>query len=399
MKLQVQIRQSDLSILIACFTMATIAWGTVFYGHSVYLDAFTRLGPWTTQQITSAILIFWLSSLPGTLSIGYLIDSKGPSSVVLLGALFIGLALIGLGQAEAIWQIFFCYALMGFAYPAIGAAGISATLAPHFSKNFGFALGIALTGASLGGALIPFSIIFFIAIIGFKVTTLVLGLAVLAILFCVSVFFKKKKSKPISTQLPATNAQRFELRILQKPVFWRITVAAALGLGGQVGFLAHQIPIVANKIDALDAAFTVSVVAISAAIGRILIAFISRYISINKLASASYFIQGIGIAIVIFAETFSMMIIACSVAGFVVGGIVMLPPMLIRNAFGSFSYGKNYAIANVILYIFAGISPWLVGLAYASTNSYFFGLCGLVFSQIMAAIVIFRPIITTKTTL
>ena len=94
-----------------------------------------------------------------------------------------------------------------------------------------------------------------------------------------------------------------------------------------------------------------------------------------------------------------MMIIACSVAGFVVGGIVMLPPMLIRNAFGSFSYGKNYAIANVILYIFAGISPWLVGLAYASTNSYFFGLCGLVFSQIIAAIVIFRPIITTKTTL
>ena len=49
-----------------------------------------------------------------------------------------------------------------------------------------------------------------------------------------------------------------------------------------------------------------------------------------------------------------MIVVACSIAGFVVGGIVMLPPMLIRNAFGSFSYGKNYAMANVVLYIFAG---------------------------------------------
>ena len=159
MKIQTKIAQANFSILLACFIMATIAWGTVFYGHSVYLDAFTRLGSWKIQQITTAILIFWFSSLPGTLSIGYLIDSKGPCSMVVLGALFIGLALIGLGQATELWQIFMCYALMGFAYPAIGAAGISATLAPHFSKNFGLALGIALTGASLGGAVIPLSLI------------------------------------------------------------------------------------------------------------------------------------------------------------------------------------------------------------------------------------------------
>ncbi|MFL2934578.1 MAG: hypothetical protein ACJZ2G_06615 [Thalassobaculaceae bacterium] len=70
-----QIRQSDLSILIACFTMATIAWGTVFYGHSVYLDAFTRLGPWTTQQITSAILIF-LALKPARNSIYWLFNRQ-----------------------------------------------------------------------------------------------------------------------------------------------------------------------------------------------------------------------------------------------------------------------------------------------------------------------------------
>jgi cyanate permease len=61
------------------------------------------------------------------------------------------------------------------------------------------------------------------------------------------------------------------------------------------------------------------------------------------------------------------------------------------------SYGKNYAMANVVLYIFAGIGPWLVGVAHVYTNSYTLGLSGLVFSQIIVAIMISRPITLFKT--
>ena len=123
-------------------------------------------------------------------------------------AKLIGPLLIGLGQATELWQIFMCYALMGFAYPAIGAAGISATLAPHFSKNFGLALGIALTGASLGGALIPFCTIFFIGAVGFKTTTLVLGLSVLVVLFCLSILFKYKAPDSVSCLLYTSPSPR-----------------------------------------------------------------------------------------------------------------------------------------------------------------------------------------------
>ena len=387
---KVKIKGLDLKTVIACFIMATAAWGAVFYGHSVYLDSFTRFGTWTTQQIASAILIFWISSLPGTLFVGYLIDSKGPSSVVLLGGICVGLGLVGLGQADKLWKIFICYSLMGFAYPAIGAAGISAILAQRFPKNFGFALGLALTGASLGGAVIPVCTLFFIGVYGFETTTFVLGVLVSVILFCLALFFKYQISQGSSKRTLKFKNKSFSLNILRTPLFWKITIAAALGLGGQVGFLAHQIPIVAGKVDELSAAFTISVVAISAAIGRILIAFASRSISINQLAAASYFVQGVGVASISFSETFFMVIISCSITGFVVGGIVMLPPILIRNAFGSLSYGKNYAMTNVVLYTFAGMSPWLVGLAYASTNSYVFGLHGIVVSQIIAALLIFK---------
>ena len=57
--------------------MAAIAWGSVFYGHSVYLTALTGDGRWSIGQISTGITIFWISSLPGTLFVGYLIDKKG----------------------------------------------------------------------------------------------------------------------------------------------------------------------------------------------------------------------------------------------------------------------------------------------------------------------------------
>ena len=53
--------------------MAAIAWGSVFYGHSVYLTALTGDGRWSIGQISTGITIFWVSSLPGTLFVGYLI--------------------------------------------------------------------------------------------------------------------------------------------------------------------------------------------------------------------------------------------------------------------------------------------------------------------------------------
>ena len=150
--------------------MAAIAWGSVFYGHSVYLTALTGDGRWSIGQISTGITIFWVSSLPGTLFVGYLIDKKGASWVVFIGACCIGFSLVGISWAHDLWLIFVCYGIMGFAYPAVGAAAISATLSPWFFKDFGWALGLSLTGASVGGAIIPPVMMYTIQKLSFPLT-------------------------------------------------------------------------------------------------------------------------------------------------------------------------------------------------------------------------------------
>ena len=389
MNLKFTFNDPKVTVVIACFVMACLAWGSVFYGHSVYLAALSETGRWAIGQISVGILIFWLASLPGTIFVGYLIDSKGASPVVLFGALCTSFSLIGIGSFERLWLIYVSYGLMGFAYPALGAAGISATLSPWFSKNFGWALGVALTGASVGGAIIPALLMYFINTNGFLVTMSACGTMIFVILFLIS--------RLLACNTPCNSSSLNSSSILagklmEQKLFWRISLSAALALGGQVGFLAHQIPIILQQATKVEAAITVSIVAIAAAVGRLIIAYLSRTISVTKLAAISYSIQGIGIGIVCNAESYSSLVVGCAVAGTVVGAIVMLSPLIVRQAFGLQNYGKNFAAVNVVLYVFAGISPWLVGQMYDATSSYFGGLTLLITMQVLATILIFKPL-------
>ena len=371
-----------------CFVMAILAWGTVFYGHSVYMDALMRAHGWSSSLISSAVLVFWLASLPGTLFVGVLVDRYGPPPVVAIGGLCIGGGLLGLAWLSQPWHLFAIYAAMGFGYPALAGAAISATLAPWYDRGFGVALGIALTGASVGGALIPAFTIQYATANGFDAAMITVASALLAIA-SVAVIGLAILGRPKIAAGGDHPSAPFAMRsVLVRADFWRISVAAAFGLGGQVGFLAHQVPIIAVEIGQATAALMVTVVAIASAVGRLVVGLMSRYLSVTVLAALSYILYGVGIALLAVADTPPLIGIACAIAGFVVGAIVMLPPILVREAFGTAGYGRTYAMVNVIMYVFAGLSPWLVGLIRDATGAYGLALWMLVGLEVVAAILI-----------
>jgi MFS family permease len=389
-------RNSRVIVTLACFLMATFAWGTVFYGHSVYMDALTRERGWSTALISTSILVFWLSSLPGTLIVGYLIDRRGPVPVVIIGALCIGLGLVALGHVTEPWQLFGVYIVLGFGYPAMAAAAISPTLAPWFDKGFGAALGVALSGASFGGAIVPVLMVYSSTHNGFEKTMLVAGVTVLATLAIVA-FVLARLGRPeraaSSRSDPAPVGARERLR---DPLFWRIAVAAALGLGGQVGLLAHQIPIVAKHGTPEAAAFAVTIVAIGSAVGRLVISQASRVVPVTMLAALSYGLFGIGVAVIALSQFLTQIYIGCAIAGFMVGPIVLLPPVLVREAFGSNGYGSTYALVNVVMYILAALGPWAVGMLYAGYGDYAGGLWMLVGLEVGAIALILKPLPKTR---
>lgn len=372
-----------------CFFCAILAWGTVLYSHSVYMDALMRIHGWSASLISSAMFAFWIASLPGTLNAGVMVDRYGPPPVFAIGGLCIGTSLIALGSLEAPWQLYFVFALMGFGYPALSSAAISATLVPWFEKSFGFALGVALTGASVGGALIPVLIVKSATARGFEQTMTITG-AGLLLLVVMAVIALALLGRPAPVEDETTPGNAFSMReVLKRPLFWRISAAAALGLAGQVAFLSHQVPIIAVHMDRVFAAYMVTVVALAAAVGRLIIGLLSRYVRVTRLAALSYFIHGSGIALLIFADTATTIFLGCAIAGLAVGAIVMLPPIVVREAFGRVGFGRTFSMVNVAMYSMAAGAPWIVGILKDWTGSYEMALWVPVAMEVAAVSLIF----------
>lgn len=372
-----------------CFLMATFAWGVVFYGHSVYLSGLQTYRGWSASLISTAILTFWLCTIPATLAVGHVVDRFGPVPVVAGGALCVGLGAGLMGQVTAPWQLFLVYAVMGFGYPALGTAGISAALAPWFDRRFGFMLALALTGASLGGATIPPLAVWLMVTSGFGPAMAAVGGVTLVVLLPAALVIwrtARRTGRSPDAASPATDVNFRPSSVLRRPLFWRIAIGGALGLGAQVGFLAHQIPLLAGDLGQQGAATAVAVVAISAAVGRVAVGALSRYLTETRLTAGSYLLQAAGYLILLLAAgNPALLYLGCAIAGFVVGAIVMLPPILVRKAFGTAGYGRIYSMVAVALYTGAGIGPWMAGLTRDLSGSYDLALWVLIAMHVAAA--------------
>jgi predicted MFS family arabinose efflux permease len=375
-------------VAAVCLLMAVAAWGVVFYGHSVYMAALQQTRGWSASLISTAIMVFWLCSIPGLLAVGQVVDRRGPVPVLLAGALATGFGVIALGQVREPWQLFAVYAVMGAGYPALGAAGISAALVPWFDRRFGFVLGLALTGASLGGAVVPPVMVAISASAGFAQATLFAGIVTLAVLLPAAWLLARagRPARAGSGAAAGTDDSRAALAMaLRQPRFWRIAIGAALGLAAQSAFLAHQIPMLLNGLGAAGAALSVTLVALSAAAGRVAVGLLSRHLTAARLTALCYLLQAAGFWSLIWADSALTAYAACLLAGFVVGAIVMLPPILVRETFGITGYGRIYTSANVVLYVGAALGPWSAGLVRDWSGDYGLSLWLLIALHLGAA--------------
>ncbi len=372
------------------FVMAIVAWGLVFYGHGVYLEILPGRHGWSIGLISSAIFVAWATAVPATILVGHLLDRFNPAWCVIGGGLSIGIAVMLLGVIDAPWQMFIAYMLLGAGYPALAAPGISAILARWFERRFGLALSLALTGASIGGAAVPPALIFLSARYGFTFATGLLGALAIASMAIGGLWLARlDRAGPGGPRAGDDMARSWNrAAVLAEPAFWTVAGTAALALCAQVGFLAHQIPILSAQAGSQAAALVVTGTVVSAIVGRFAVGLLTLRLALHPLAAGCYVLQAAGIAMVNLADDFTLRVAGSLLAGFVVGAIVMLPPLLVRHAFGTANYGRIYAMTGVAFYLGAGLGPWLTGLWHDWSGGYAGPLWGLVAVHILAAIVV-----------
>jgi len=371
-----------------CFWMATLAWGTVFYGNTFFIPALQQAHGWSAATVSSAIALFFWLAIPVTLIFGWIADTFGTRLAVAYSGIAVGGGVAMMGELSEPWQLYLAYALIATGYPLMATPAISASLVPWFGPKMGLPLSLALTGASFGGAVSVPLMVSVSADFGFNAVTRWVGLLVAGSVTPLALLVLRRPNQAQRPPSVANETSFTPRQALATGLFWRIAIAGGLGLGAQVGYLSHQLAIGSDVVSIDHAAYAVSLGVACGAVGRLATGYLSVRVPVKWLTAWTYAMQGVGIGLLAYASAPLDLYTGAMVAGFVIGNITMLPPLLLREAFGPAAYGRLYGFANIVFYACAGLGSAYAGVIRNLTDSYTLALLTFVLVDAAAVLIV-----------
>lgn len=114
---------------------------------------------------------------------GALIDRLSARTVLLVGAVLSGCALMAVGAAGMAWQVLVLYGFVsGVAGHGFGVIAANQLIVPRFTTKLGLAVGLTNSGVSFGAAVFPPLVGAVVGVAGWRVSWLVVGAIVVVVL-------------------------------------------------------------------------------------------------------------------------------------------------------------------------------------------------------------------------
>src|SRR6201747_1497880 len=339
-------------IVAVCFLMATFGWGFGFYGQSIYLAELHRIHGWPTSLISTATTFFYLFGALLVAFVSEAIRAFGPRNCMLAGVLAMASAVALIGQVAAPWQLYAVNALLAFGWAGTRLGMITNTLGLWFDSKRGMAISLALNGASFGGIVGVPLIVTAIGRFGFP--DAMIAAAIVMVVLLVPVIVVCVGHPPdrigviVTAAADAPSATRIRALAFRDIAFLSVSIAFALVLFAQVGFIVHLISFLDPVIGRERAAVAVASMTAMAVVGRVLFSFVIDRLN-QRLASAISFVsQAVALAIIINLHNDIALMAACALFGFSVGNLITLPALIVQREFDPRSFGVLVSLITAI---------------------------------------------------
>jgi predicted MFS family arabinose efflux permease len=186
---------------------------------------------------------------------------------------------------------------------------------------------------------------------------------------------------------PQSSAQ-IRAHALRDVGFLTVTIAFALVLFAQVGFIVHLISFLDSVIGRERAAIAVALLTAMAVVGRVLFSFVIDRMNQRLASSLSFVSQAIALFIVINVHNDYVLIAACALFGFSVGNLITLPALIVQREFDPRSFGVLISLITAINQITYAFGPGVVGLLRDLSGSYALPFYGCIAVELTAAVLV-----------
>jgi len=376
-------------LIVTAATGLSFIFG-IFFSFGVFLDPLISEFGWSSALTSFVFSVYSISYSLGAILIGRLADRFGARSTIGLGGVAITMALLLSSRADAVWQLYLTFGVMG----GVGAAAFwippTKAVIEHYesSANLNMAVSIVAVGTGAGTLLISPMAGFFITSYGWRVCYLLFAVITAAISIFGVAMIKSPRSGPVPLEeAPSQTGKRLS-EAVRTSNFWSLFGMYVLGCGIARYTVLVYIPVyvVAVGFPLQAGAVCVGLIGGGSILGRLGSGFLSRFLRDNQIVLVSFALQGVPCFIVPFSGNIWVIYASAFVFGIGYGGYVPQFPLLAREIFGMRSYGLVYGVISSGLGFGALAGPPVLGgLLEAATGNYFatFVLSGV--SSLVAA--------------
>ena len=378
-----------------CFLLATFGWAFGFYGQSVYLAELHRLYGWPASLISAGTTMFYLLGAIMVAFVSEAMRAFGPRNCMLAGVVTMAVAATLMGQVTAPWQLYAADALLALGWAGTSLGVITNAVGLWFDKKRGMAISLALNGASFGGIVGVPLMVTAIGRFGFAQAMIVAAGVMLVVMIPVILLFvghpPGRSIAAVQAAADAPSASQIRKRAFRDVGFLTVSIAFALVLFAQVGFIVHLISFLDPVIGRERAAIAVALLTAMAVVGRVLFSTVIDRLN-QRLASAiSFASQALALLIVINSQNEWLLIAACALFGFSVGNLITLPSLIVQREFDPRSFGVLVSLITAINQVTYAFGPGVVGLLRDASGSYTLPFYGCIALELAAAaLIMFR---------
>ena len=383
------VRYDGWRIVAVCFVVATFGWAFGFYGQSVYVAELHRQHGWPASLISAATTSFYLFGALLVVFVAETVRRFGPRNCLLAGTSAMAVAVVLMGQVSQPWQLYLADAVLAVGWAGTSLAMISNTLGLWFDRKRGMAISLALNGASFGGiAGVPLLVIA-IGRFGFPHAMMVAAAVMVVLVMPVVLLFVGPPPSRASTGPAvvddAPSSSEIRARAFRDVGFLSVSIAFALVLFAQVGFIVHLIAFLDPVIGRSSATVAIAMLTAMAVVGRVLFSTVIDQLN-QRLASAFSFVsQALALVVIINFRSEALLIAACAVFGFSVGNLITLPSLIVQREFDARSFGVLISLLTAITQVTYAFGPGVIGVLRDLSGSYTLPFYGCIALELAAA--------------
>ncbi|HKX26985.1 MAG TPA: MFS transporter [Blastocatellia bacterium] len=375
-------------IVTAAFIFMMMIVGFVLYGLPQFFPNYVTEFGWRRDQIQwgntmSKIIV---GPLFGFVA-GWAIEKYGPRRIMISGAFFAAIALVGFSFMNSLTQLYTFYFFNALGYLCAGPLPCQVVISSWFSRMRGRMMGIAYVGIGAGGAIVPWLILGVRDAFGWRGALRTLAAIVFVSLVVLALFVVKRQPADLGMlpdgdpqprePEPATLDAPFSLaRVFRTPAFWLLAAGSVLSISA-VGGITQNLPLYLTDIsktsdDARGAVATYpSIVLFSSIAGRLAMGFFADRFRKKYVMIATFLIIAFSIPLLVLATDYPALLYVFAVCfGFGLGADYMLIPLMTAECFGLIGLSRILGIIITSDSVGEALMPWAVARIRESTGSY-----------------------------